>query len=714
MNMKLHNTEKSIIMKLVILLLLSVSWAVLIAFFITGHFWQIDNIHQNLASFRLWTGVNRAYILFFVFFYLGLHFVFPVKKIYTFLFRKRWLIGFLLLVFLTLNRYHGDSISYYNELIQPGMGDASGNPIIGKTRDIRSDEFIGTAPSILASGYGENPYGKYNEIVRGTKTLNMINGIYFGYCTVAYAPWNFVYSFMPVEYAFSFCWYAPLILGFLITLELFYIISQKDRILSVAGAFLVIFSSWYLWWTFSTRILSTAGTIVCLYYFLNNTELKKKFFCGLGTALCFANFIITLYPAWQIPFGYMFLAIGVWLIHDNWSQIKALRKRDWLILGISIAFCLSLIVSYFYTIEEYASAIANTSYPGARVSLGGGAVKKLFLYAQAPFYAYEEIGNPSEAGVFFSLFPIPSLMALYCWIKEKKKDWLTGGLLLAQVPMIIYVSVGFPKIIALVSLFSRSTASRVVDIIGLIQIYFIVILLSRYKEIKKLPVMLGIVLGVIVAGGAIWISNDSYPEYLNGTQKVIMFFIISICCYCLLVNIKNRWRLFLMYLLIGISIFTGIYIRPVVKGLDAINSKPVAKEIKKICESESNKKWMTMGVELVLPAYSVACGAPTVNSVNLYPNMELWEKLDPARRYEDVYNRYAHIIVRFTNETTSFEERFIDQVQLNLSYKDIEKTEISYLLVAGELQADLDNGYVEFEEIYKEGGVSIYRIKYLN
>lgn len=711
--MRLHITEKSIIMKVIILLLLSASWAVLIAFFITGHFWEIDNIHQNLASFRLWTGLNRAYILFFVLFFIGLHFIIPIKKMYKWIFRYRWLMAFLLLAFLTINRYHGDSISYYYNSIQPGIGDASSNPIFGEERKIRSDEFIGVTPSVLASGYGEDPYGKYNEIVRGTKTLNIINGVYLGYCTLAYAPWQFVYMFLPVEYAFSFCWYAPLILSFLFTLELFYIITKKRELLSTAGAFLVVFSSFYLWWTFSTRIMATAGTIVFLHYFFNSNG-KKRFFFGLGTALCFAHFIITLYPAWQVPFGYMYLAIGVWLLHENWQKIKEMTRKEWLLLGISLIFCMSLIVSYFYTTAEYTEAISNTVYPGDRKDFGGNGLAKIFFYAQAPFYAFKDIGNPSEVGVFFSLFPIPSLMALYCWINEKKKDWLTAGLLIVQLPMLIYVTFGLPEKIAVLTLFSRSTTYRVVDVIGLIQIYFIVILFSRYKNAKKMSLVIGVLGGGATAVLAIWISNSNYPNYLNSFEKIIMFVVISSLGCGLIVGTRKKIKELIIYSFISISIITSFYIRPLMKGLDAIYSKPVANVIRNICDEDKNAKWATLGLGITLPAYNVACGAPTINSLNVYPNMELWEKLDPEGEYEKIYNRFAHVTIEFTEKGTSFEEIQGDSIQVNLSYKDIKKTEISYLLVGGKFEANLDNGYVEFQKLYSESGMSVYKLNYLD
>lgn len=703
-------SKENLIKKLILNMLISLICALSVSVIITGHLWEIRDIGRNIDNLRVWVFLNRSYLLFFLLFFIGLHFIVPIKKMYEWLFAKRWLVGILLLFFLTANRYHGDSISFYNEYIQPGMGDASSAPIFGRIRHIRTDEYIGTTPSVLASGYGETPYGQYNEVMRGTKTLNAITGVYAGYSTLAYAPWKLSYLILPKEYAFSFCWYAPIIMAFLISMELFYIISKNKKLLAVTGAFLVVGSSFYLWWAFPVYIISAQGTVVCLSYFFNNERFWQKILFGIGTALCFSNFVINLYPAWQVPFGYMFLAVGVWLLHENWDRIKKMSLNEWLIIIGAVCLVASFVLFHFYTIKDYVTTINETAYPGKRVDTGGFSLSKIFIYSQAPFYAYRDVGNASEAGVFFSLFPVPTIMALYCFIREKKKDWLTGGLLLAQLPMLIYVTVGLPEIIAKISLFANSITTRTIDVIGLIQIYFIIIILSRYHDIPKMHKMPALILGIITAGISIGVSIDKYPGYLINIQKILMFGVITGMSICLVIHLEKKIKTLFLYSLIGISLFTGVYVRPVMKGLAAIYSKPAAKEIEKICENDKGAKWIACGGGSALSSFSISCGAPTVNSLNIYPNMELWRKLDPQGEYEGVYNRYAHVDVYFTNEDTNFEILYPDAIRLNLSYKDIEKTEISYLILMGE--PDLENEYVEFKEIYKENGLSIYHLSY--
>lgn len=119
-----------------------------------------------------------------------------------------------------------------------------------------------------------------------------------------------------------------------------------------------------MWWRFSIHFISAPGTIVCVHYFLNSDKFWKRILLGLGTALCFGNFILNLYPAWQVPLGYMFLAIGIWCLHENWEKVKKLKLRDWMVIAGALALVASFVLSYFLVASEYVEVINATVYPG--------------------------------------------------------------------------------------------------------------------------------------------------------------------------------------------------------------------------------------------------------------------------------------------------------------------------------------------------------------
>ncbi|MEG1137032.1 MAG: hypothetical protein RSD97_00655 [Lachnospiraceae bacterium] len=667
----------------------------------------IYNLVENLSLRRLF---YKAEIFEIMMFFIGLHFVFNIKQMYNWMFKKRWILAGVILFFLVANKFHGDSLAVYDESIQPGMGSVFVQPLVGEVCKVRSDEYLVNTPNQLAATF-DHKFGKYNQVARGTKTLNGISGVYLGFETIGRSPFQFMYAILGTEYAFSFCWYAPIFLGFMVALELMYIISKQNKLISVMGASLQVFSSFFMWWGFPCFLLWSQASIVCAYYFIHSNSKKKKIILGLGVAIAFANYVLTLYPAWIVPMGFVSICFLAYIIYENWIKIKEFKKFEWFVILLSGLFSAIIIISYLKLNIEYVTAIMNTVYPGKRSSTGGFCLQKIFYYVQSFLYGSKDVGNASEASVFLSLFPIPFLMTLYCWIKEKKKDILTGGLLLVSTVFLIYSTCSLPSIISKITLLNYTTPDRLIDIIGLIQIYFIVLLLTRYYNIKKLPIKIGVLFGGATAILCLFISHRYFPGYLSLKWMIVSGFVIAILCTCIMINTTEKLRNFICYCMIGISITTSINVRPISRGLDSLTSKPVANEINKIVDESKNEKWIAYGNNIRLSGYLIACGAPTINSTNIYPNLELWKKLDYHEMYEQIYNRYAHVIFEFTDKDTSFKiGQTHDLMKVELSYKDLKKTDASYILAVEEL--DIQNQYMKLDKIYDENNCYIYKINY--
>lgn len=670
-------------------------------------FWNdLENATKTISLGRFFCQLQLIVCMVF---FVGLHFVLNISQMYKNIFKKRWIVAGVVLLFLVVNKFHGESLAVYDSVIQPGVGNEYVEPILGKERIIRSDDFVVETPNKMASII-DGKFGKYNNIARGTETLNSVNGIYVGYSTIGRSPFQFVYKILGGEYAYSFCWYAPIILCFMVAIEFFFILSKRNALVAMTGACLEILSSFYLWWGFPSFVLGAQASIVCVYYFINVQKLWKKILLGLGVAIAFANYVLSLYPAWIVPMGYVVLCFLVWIIYEQWNKIKVLKKGDWIIIIVMFIFAVSVIVSYFILNQEYMYAITNTLYPGKRICYGGYALDKLLLYSQSYLYAFREIGNPAEASVILNFFPIPTIVVFVEWIKEKKKDWLVGGLLLLSIVFLIYVTFGVPEFFAKITLLSTTTEKRLIDILAIIQLYFIVIILSDSTKYVVSNVA-GIIMSIVTAFISILSSKSIYPNFLSWKWMVVSFGLILIVGVTLSTRFGKTIQNGVCVGLITLSIICSFCIRPISKGFDAITSKPVSAEISKIVDNDGQGKWIAYGGSLYLPGFSIANGAPTINSTNTYPNLKLWKKLDKEKQYEEIYNRYTHVIIEFTDEDTSFELLYPDQMKVNLSYKDLKKTETKYVLTVEKL--DINNSYVNFEEIYNEYGAYIYKINYL-
>lgn len=669
---------------------------------------SLCGFNQTFEFSFLW--LDKLVFISIILIFIGICIFFDTKKVVLTIFQYRWLVAGIMLLFLVVNRYNGDSLVMYDTYIQHGKGNEYITPVIGKGRAIRSDEWVVSTPTNLSTQFLENPYGTYNNILRATDTINSNKMAFHTLVNPVYSIGVLLRSIFGYDYYYSFTWYAPIFLTFLFTLELFLIITKNQKLLSLTGTCMIILSSYYLWWGFPVIFLYSHGALVCAYYFFHVRTWIYKILLGYGTGVCTALFVLILYPAWQVPIGYVILAMLVWMIHENWEKIRKSNRLEIIIIIASFLLCIGILASNLYTRNEYISSITQTVYPGKRVDTGGFSINKLCNYCIALLFPFKDTGNPSEAGACISFFPIPTIIALWLWIKSKKKDWLTTGLLLASVLLIIYTTIGLPVIIAKCTLMTYSTAIRAVDILGYIQVLLFIQIFSTYENSYKFPKIVAGSIAIIVSVITIFLGNNNLPNYMPKIYMIVIGVTIAIIMFIMMSNYSKKIYQKMYITIIIVSLITGIYVRPIEKGTEAIYSKPLAKEIQTIVNTDSQSKWLSVGAGIVLPSFMVSCGARTINFVNTYPNMELWERLDPIGKYNEVYNRYAHIILEFTEEETSMELMQADCMHLKLSYKDIILTDAQYIASIGQL--NVDNEYVTFSELYSEAGSYIYKIQY--
>ena len=157
------------------------------------------------------------------------------------------------------------------------------------------------------------------------------------------------------------------------------------------------------------------------------------------------------------------------------------------------------------------------------------------------------------------------------------------------------------------------------------------------------------------------------------------------------------------------TVFSGIGVHPLNKGLDVVYEKPIAKEVQKINEKDKDATWATVETVPYVQNYLVANGAHTLNSTNFYPNLKMWDKLDLPSELENIYNRYAHININITNSKTTVSLKYEDQLNLDLNSSDVCLLGIDYLVTEDDLNS-YDNNQVLFNNIYDKYSMKIYSV----
>lgn len=632
------------------------------------------------------------------------HFFVDVRKMYENIFRYRLVIALALFIFLVANNINFSSINQYDQYVQPGMGDDYVAPVFGKSRSIRSDEWLVNISRMMSGSY--NHFGATNHILRGTVADNLsASGFESGYWALA-IPSSWGYYFFGSSHGLSYAWSFNMVFGFLAAFELVYILCG-DKNISLLGAVLIHFSPFNLWWSMVSQLMAGNAAIALFYHFISENKKYKKAVYGFFTAIFLADFVVVLYPAWQVTFGYLYLFILIWIIIKEKDKWKKSRVSDWCLALICFAFFVSIAVSYLFKIMPYMKAVMATAYPGHRQDCGGNSLNILFGYLTSSLDSIKQRSNPCEPATFFSLFPLGIILAVYIEIRKKGKDILIWLLMVPTLLLTWYCTTGLPYSVAKITLMTYSTSGRAVAVLAYVGLMLLLYSLSCIRE-YKMPFSVAAIITIAVLIPALIVSeNDAEmtrAEFICVIAECIVVFIVV----SLLMSKKRyeQWQTG-KNILFGISsvlmLVLGLQINPVQIGTDAITSKPAAKEIRSIVKEDGDAKWIATG-NFILPDFLVANGASTYNSVNYIPNMSFWKKLDVNGEFDEVYNRYAHVLINMTDEPTTMTLAQEDLISLNLSYNDLSMMNVKYIASS----VPLENNKVSL--IYDDNGTYIYSV----
>lgn len=661
--------------------------------------------------------LSRILLIVLIYTVIGLHFLVDLPKLYGILYKRRYLIALSILFFLVVNKYHGSSVTLWNYNIQPNIAIEGTEPIIGKLRQIRSDEWVINTPYTLSQKYTPVPYQYLNTNARANDTdVFMILGAPIKDIVTFAKPFNIGYLLLGSEYGLSFWWYGRLIALLLVSFELGMVLTKRSKFSSFVGACMIGFAPVVHWW-FSTSIVDMLIfgqlAIVVVYHYLNTDNKFKKILYAIGLSMSACAYITVFYPPWQITFGYIYLLIMIWVLMKNFRLVK-LKKFDWYVIGLCIVFTIFIVLRVLILSSDAINLMLNTSYPGKRILNGGGAFSDIFLYVLAPLFQIYDQGNPCEASQFISLFPIPIILTGLVWIKNKKVDFLECGLVIISMIYFLWAIVPWPEILGQITLLANVQPKRIVPVIGLIQVYLMIRIISKQNVItvkgyKLLLVAITVTIGTIYS--AIKYINIYMPLHIPLIYQITMTIIIFLSIYGIM-RIDTKTRKYQVGgVLVVISILSSIGINPVVKGTNVICQKPAAKEIQLYSQREPDSVWAGMD-SFILANYPLLLGCKTITSTNIYPNIQVWEKLDKKGKYKDIYNRYAHIEMSLTQEETSFSSVQGDVIKINLSVNDVGVLGLDYIVTWKNDLQNMSNEKVQIQNVYTEDGFSIYRLVY--
>ena len=159
-----------------------------------------------------------------------------------------------------------------------------------------------------------------------------------------------------------------------------------------------------------------------------------------------------------------------------------------------------------------------------------------------------------------------------------------------------------------------------------------------------------------------------------------------------------------MYILIFMFVTSGL-VNPIRLGSNDVTEIDELQAVSDIVEMDSDAIW-AIEDEMPLINTLLMVGARTINSTNVYPDLDKWSILDSTREYEYIYNRYAHITIELVDDESEakiFELLYPDAFKLNITIDQMRLLNIKYLFTKKEHNIDdlvlinQINGYYIYE-----------------
>ena len=658
----------------------------------------------------------RFIFVFVVFLLFLIFFLFIKKKELYFIFDNRYKLGMIVFLILIIFGFHGSSISIYNQAIQGNNNVIGSNPIFGTSRTIRGDEWAVSTPTLLSQS--KNQYNVKSKILNAyNANVTLYPKIIAKGITALSIPNQIPFLIFPLNQAFSFYWYFGYFLLFFGAIEFFLIITKGDKIYSIVGSILITFSPLVQWFEAWNIIAYGMWAIVVIYKYIKTDSVIKKILLAVLLGILGSCYIMTLYPAWLVPYTYFFVIVFVWIIVDNYKDVHI--KSIALLILISIFVMALIIIPSIKDSYDIYNLISHTAYPGKRFMLGGYGWEKLFGYFTCIYNSIKESANPCEMSQFISLYPIPIFMGIYYSLKNRlniKEHFLLIALSIYVILLSIWNFIKLPRFISKITLLYMSTPERSVVVVGFVSIVLLILCLSNYHSsttsTKRRHLVKCIIISILVVFIGIYANKRMYPDYFS--LKMILFDLLFFIPVIVLIIINNKkMNKYAIIMLSFLTMFTGVLVHPLNRTIDVIYKKPVAKKIQQIEKKHPNAIWIMDGNEYYISNYMVANGADTINSTNFYPIISFWKKIGLIKK-DEIYNRYAHLLVNITNKKTSVKLNYMDQIKLNLNSHKLCKLNVKYVLSTNSKLDKLNDNYINIKQVYNDDGIYIYLVKCSN
>lgn len=638
------------------------------------------------------------------------------------LFRRRRGLAMALLCLGVYFEFHGHSIGLWDRHVlekTPGYSFFS----IGASHPIRSDEWLVSTPWCIAQTQTVPRFPAHN-------TRLYTSGMYMGLTTPGCPVWNVTaigqfhnwgfFLFGPSR-GLAWSWWVRYMGILLLAMEFLLIAGARDKRLVFAGALSVTLASPTQWWdtTVPYHLLYFFGFAVAFWHFLKADSVPKTACAAAACAVSFCSFLLAFYPPFQVPLLIALLAVcGCFCVTGPRRPFATFR-----LLCAAAAVTVAAWVLWRFAADnrEGIARIAGSVYPGRRFFTGGHRTYgKHFLWPlMSLYFPFREatLHNNCEMSMF--LVPFPALLVMVPWLLWRARSGMEKRVFLALSAvgafLVAWCLFQFPAFVARYSLLFVAHPHRVFVAASFVLLVACIVggaLIAR----QGLSLRRGACVAAGVAGVLcflIFVAMTPFARefYLGRPWPVLgplamagSAALFGALNYGLLRgNVRAVASALILYALIA-----GLTVHPLVRGIDPIMQKTLRAVVLRLQSEAPEAKWVDVSRSQMLSQYLTALGLSTVTGVHGIPDVPFWRRLDPEGRFEESYNRYAHVQISLGEEGPFFESPHGDVLRCVLRPEDLRRMpDVRFVLARHELpDADFELlEHVRAEDLY------IYRLR---
>jgi len=546
-------------------------------------------------------------------------------------------------------KFHSSSIATWDVL----FGNVEPESVIaGEPRPIRQDEWMVYTPSLVGQYYSGMPV---TNATFGAGNVPVIWGWPVKDFSMVLRPALWSYFVLDIERAFAFSWNF-VIFGFLISMFLLFMLLTRNNFwLSAFGTIYIFFSSAMQWWSYQMagQMIWLNSIVMALIYLLYARTKISVILAAVILLFSAYNFIVNLYPPWQVPLFYLYLLIFLGYIFQG-KDFKIIIEKKWLRLGafLGASFVLAVFLYHYYgLVKDTYQMMMNTAYPGKRTTNGGDLIagklfSEFFGIYMTDAHAPRKWWNVCEASNFIMFFPMLFYGIGYYYFKAKRINWLQAMLCIYIIILLVWLLIGFPGFLSRVSLFSMSPVYRSLPILGLANCILLIIYLGdRSNEVKNkfswiefLILTTGVFVFVKVVSDRI---NEATNNFFQPNEIMVVCILISVAYLLIRYKHVRFTQPALALILLGMN-FQNFKVHPLMQGLSSLTDNPLVIASKEIQEKDPSARWAVFGNVRLTNLLKVN-GINVFNGVKVVPILKDMTVLDSSGKNSFIYNRYAHI-----------------------------------------------------------------------